>query len=662
MQLTYILALLFCVGRLCNGDIYMHNPRGSNNRLNEKTATRTTNNRMFDSQNNNRGGYNIGDETNVAGNTEEKFYRMEFFQSSVNMNPGSDSPNGRSVISLEWTNQHGCGGNEDTDPQKANCNIVIQMMCQDDIEQATKDDGITLRDGKTTDRQNYDRINSESTKSAFVNKRNGNSNQNRGVNEPWWSYDACARRERNKGLFLATQDLQGDTAVYTRQNANGDRNGWECPEERDYFPYWHPTVWTDIAILAQNESMCQYYDQHSFNREPKGLCVEEFSTGERKHFSEFNNKESCEETEGRTWVEYYQMLELAPEYTSQADCEKDHNDNMSYKWGLPLDSAKIDNHEDIVPVCFVQPSPIDCQAAGWTRTNHLGNGRDGQPLQYDWTLPYFPSGKDKRCVLRIRYNISTDDYDPWGTFASNGEDVIGQNPLVEVTEDSQPLRLAINTAQTGRTFQDRSHIFKLIPRTSTFDPDARVLNLNVRGKRGNIVQTFPAVEYDYVPTRLEMRKNLDYVHLQWTGSNTHNNNAPAGDGQSGSAGEGTAGTDRHNLCQMKSADGNYPLPVESMTMFKDAEVIWSYNGDNTLTKENLELILATNGYYECFDNSCTNSVETRTQLQNQLNNANASFRGVVLKFTSENIFHFLCTRNNNFTNRSQKGKITVTAE
>lgn len=31
-------------------DIYLHNPRGSNNRLNEKSAQRTNNNRLFDSQ------------------------------------------------------------------------------------------------------------------------------------------------------------------------------------------------------------------------------------------------------------------------------------------------------------------------------------------------------------------------------------------------------------------------------------------------------------------------------------------------------------------------------------------------------------------------------------------------------------------------------------
>lgn len=33
-----------------NGDVYLHMPRGSNNRLNEKAANRDNDNRLFDSQ------------------------------------------------------------------------------------------------------------------------------------------------------------------------------------------------------------------------------------------------------------------------------------------------------------------------------------------------------------------------------------------------------------------------------------------------------------------------------------------------------------------------------------------------------------------------------------------------------------------------------------
>ena len=43
---------------------------------------------------------------------------------------------GQSILTLEWTNQHGCGGNEETDPQKQNCNIVLQYMCQKNSEDA----------------------------------------------------------------------------------------------------------------------------------------------------------------------------------------------------------------------------------------------------------------------------------------------------------------------------------------------------------------------------------------------------------------------------------------------------------------------------------------------------------------------------------------------
>jgi len=41
--LSSLLTHVFC-------DLYVHNPRGSNNRLTENTATRANGNRLFDSQ------------------------------------------------------------------------------------------------------------------------------------------------------------------------------------------------------------------------------------------------------------------------------------------------------------------------------------------------------------------------------------------------------------------------------------------------------------------------------------------------------------------------------------------------------------------------------------------------------------------------------------
>jgi hypothetical protein len=61
-------------------------------------------------------------------------------------------------------------------------------------------------------------------------------------------------------------------------------------------------------------------------------------------------------------------------------------------------------------------------------------------------------------------------------------------------------------------FLCRSHTFAIRERPAELE-GSKIHNLNVRGKRGNIVQVYPGVEYDFVPNVLVMSTG-EYLHIQ----------------------------------------------------------------------------------------------------------------------------------------------------
>ena len=156
--------------------------------------------------------------------------------------------------------------------------------------------------------------------------------------------------------------------------------------------------------------------------------------------------------------------------------------------------------------------------------------------------------------------------------------------------------------------------------------------MNVRGKRGNIVQVYPAVEYDFVPNRLHTKVG-DYVHFQWTGCDTN----PANND-----GEGTRQTDRSNIAQMDTQRHNKPWDTPDDPMFDD---------------ERLQARMAFIDQVNCAAGQVDDEDVTNCQ---KLNAAPTPyFDGGIYRVNRTGEWHYMGTRNNNFSNRSQKGYMTA---
>jgi len=343
-----------------------------------------------------------------------------------------------------------------------------------------------------------------------------------------------------------------------------------------------------------------------------------------------------------------------------------------------------------------------CYPAGWNRDNHLGNGMGGYTNSYRWVLPNMDEiGKDYQvddprdgftrkvapCVIRIRYNISSGDFrggvefngpsyeqNGFVDYTKNGKDrsPVTQDPYVEYgkpygsADEPWHLVLAIDTSQFARTFQDRSHLFYIT--ALPLGHVGPIYNLGVRGKRGNIVQTYPATEYDFTPNTLNINLG-DWIHFQWTGCDTN----PAGND-----GEGRDQTDRSNFVQQSptelgSGRTNYPQKFEKVEVF--GEIGSKYAQDLTFK---MAYINQYDGR-QCQSQADTKCCYTLAQLnakhgnnagnkQDDIQNCavlNAEganyFDGGLVKMIQSGSFNYMSSRNNNFTNRSQKGILNVSS-
>ena len=213
------------------------------------------------------------------------------------------------------------------------------------------------------------------------------------------------------GLFLGTQRPQGQSARFTRQNNDGSRSGYECSEERDYYPNWHPSIWRDAAIITNRPGRCAAYQAQSQNVLGRGFCQWDASNP-----AIAAQVAAIDQNEGFVPI-------------TQAACEDKTDPKFPNGIGVWVN----------VPPFGIPPP--DCVEAPYTRDNHLGNAvptaqggaTQGFTAQYNWTVPY---GIDSpNCVLRLRYNISTGEFPSQG-FAS--DTLLDSSSLTDASQNVIP--------------------------------------------------------------------------------------------------------------------------------------------------------------------------------------------------------------------------------
>ena len=131
------------------------------------------------------------------------------------------------------------------------------------------------------------------------------------------------------------------------------------------------------------------------------------------------------------------------------------------------------------------------------------------------------------------------------------------------------------------------------------------------------------------------------------------------------------------MCGLLQRDMNFILPVEHRdNMCRNiTKVVWSayqveginYPIQNMKSENMLDacIQLMSAGFYKCYSDHAVgckrHSLESKkSTMNNLLNNAPASFKGIILQL-KKGTYHYTCSRNNNFSNRSQKASIIVKA-
>jgi len=736
--------MLLLIVSLVSADVYMHNPRGANDRNCERNVNRNNGNLLYDTQNNAKGGYacpRAVAANNAALPIKGMTPRMEFEVGSK--------------LDVEWTSQHGCGvpkeagspGQNNPDGgaievPNVHCEMTIQMMCTSTLDPTGALGNMlqgTAEQYAAAPREGIPNSNGDAATNRIATTDPGQAaatstgattaNIRYGVHETPAMYNECNRVARNRGLFTADQNVNRRSAIGTRQNPNGGRRGLECPEERDYYPYWRPTGMIDVAYLVDDPARCGVAAVGAGTTENtplplsagacggwssvnKGLannvitsaavpiapCIgtamsgdwvgNAQGTGNQWHSSCLVDGAIPKTNAGlgaaarrlynrREWPATAQAC--AP-LVAEAEGSAVIWATQMFTAGFATGAANQPNAQAVKDTANLG---AQCKTLDYSRSNHLGNSGVGDTAtRFQMTIPPViaatGAAKDS-CVLRLRYNMSSSDYVRSLNSSLNGQaSPIKQDPLVKVGPlDTDYAQLALNTNQVARTFQDRSYVFSVIPATVVEE----MLNVNVRGKRGNIVQCYPSVEYDFIPNKIEADSQT-VLAFQWLGSD-YNPRRGCNDGEGGpyrgdnnvatGLTANTAGSnqnsrvDRMTLLAVANSRQNYPvsgatLPVGANSLFQTAKIARKFAFANA--QEQLKDLDLVPQALDCLTNTQIEAINNENRRENHPRNC-AEGNAISPYFATEKInlkefvggsqvIQAVSARNNNFSNRDTK--------
>jgi len=234
-------------------------------------------------------------------------------------------------------------------------------------------------------------------------------------------------------------------------------------------------------------------------------------------------------------------------------------------------------------------------------------------------------------------------------------------PCVRIFDKAEH-SVAINTNQAGRTFQDRTFVFRVANRPSSIGDGDKIWNLGFRGRRGNIVQAYPSTEYFPHPEELVVEKN-DWIHFQGHGSDFNAAKNP-------NNGEGWQYSDRYGILEVYKQ-------WNVMPKHKDDVKLWNEDvAEKMATCEVAAPTKETGSEFEgiTLDNCVTYEEYLADESilpegvddfdQYILNCAKMNHCGNKHVVTwrvdaDDGTYWYTDLRNNNFSNRNSKGRITV---